>query len=249
MENKIKVMIIEDDPMVSHLNRKFTERIDGFKVIEEINIDNNMEIKNEYYKRSDLLLLDIYLPGKNGIKLFKEVRNLDFDIDVIVISASKDTDHINDSMHLGAVDYLIKPFSFERFKKSLIYYKKYFIKVKLKNENMTQKKLDLLMGKNRNMKVSKESSFKEKDNYQTYIRELPKGLNKMTLKVIKSCIKDADKALSTQEIADNLGLSRVTIQRYLKYMTNNNIVKINRKYGEVGRPKHFYLIKSDRSEN
>ena len=61
MTEKISVLIIEDDPMVSHLNRLYTEKVPGFKVYAEINIDNNMQIKNEYLQNTDLLLLDIYL--------------------------------------------------------------------------------------------------------------------------------------------------------------------------------------------
>src|SRR6056297_1478799 len=123
MTEEIRVLIIEDDPMVSHLNRLYTEKVPGFKVNSEINIDNNMQIENKDLENTDLLLLDIYLPGKDGLKILEEIRESRMDIDVIIISAAKDVQHINEAMHWGVVDYLIKPFTFERFKKSLLKYK------------------------------------------------------------------------------------------------------------------------------
>lgn len=97
----INVLIIDDDPMVSHINRVYTEKLAGFKVLEEVNIENNMKIDAELLKTADLLLLDIYLPGKSGIELLKDIRKENTALDVIIISASKITEHISTAMQLG----------------------------------------------------------------------------------------------------------------------------------------------------
>jgi response regulator of citrate/malate metabolism len=240
----IKVLIIDDDPMVSHINRVYTEKLAGFKVIEEVNIEKNMEIDAELLKAADLLLLDIYLPGKSGIELLKDIRKENTALDVIIISASKITEHISTAMQLGIVDYLIKPFTFERFKKSLTDYKQLYDKLHCCGEGLNQDDIDFLMGKEDIVKevvdAAEEDNAEEKNNY---IRELPKGLNKETLKKIKAYINNSSfNKFTTKSIASGLGLSRVTVQRYLKYLAVKNELDVIKEYGSVGRPKHFYKL-------
>lgn len=254
MEKTINVIIIDDDPMVSHLNRKYTEMVSGFKVLDEINIDNEMNIDDNKLDEADLLLLDIYLPGKSGIELLKEIRASQKNIDIIIISASKDPLHISEAMKWGVVDYLIKPFDFNRLKQSLKDYKK--LKNRLEGHaDLGQKDIDSLMGKNK--KVNKNiilQSNKKKNETRVElnkndkpIRDLPKGLNQMTLAKIKDFMKNKDDLLTTKKISREVKLSRVTVQRYLKYMLDQKIVKVSKKYGSVGRPKHYYKLIEDDS--
>jgi len=263
VEKTINVLIIDDDPMVSHLNRKYTEMVSGFKVLDEINIDNEMQLDDSKLNKADLLLLDIYLPGKNGIEILKEIRAANKDLDIIIISASKDPLHISEAMKWGVVDYLIKPFDFNRLKQSLKDYKK--LKHRLEGSgDLGQKDIDSLMGKNKysnqnsnrkdnkdnkddkNNKDNKKEIKNSQDKSEKIIQCLPKGLNQMTLTKIKQFMKNKEDPLTTKRIAREVQLSRVTVQRYLKYMLTQKIVKISKKYGTVGRPKHYYkLIKDD----
>ncbi|SJZ36245.1 response regulator [Selenihalanaerobacter shriftii] len=250
MQEEIKVIVIDDDPMVSHLNRKYTEKVVGFKVINEVNIDNNMIINQDDLKEADLLLLDIYLPGQNGIDILKNIRESNHNKDVIIISASKEPQHISEAMQWGVVDYLIKPFTFDRFKKSLHEYKKR--KNSLATEDgLDQKTIDSLMGKDENVNgtidsIDDEYFDKKRDKNtrekESFIRDLPKGLNDVTLNNIKDFMRKEGEKFSTKDIAKNLGLARVTGQRYLKYMADEGIVEILREYGGVGRPKHYYKL-------
>lgn len=240
----INVLIIDDDPMVSHINRVYTEKLAGFKVLEEINIEKNMKIDAELLKAADLLLLDIYLPGKSGIELLKDIRKENTALDVIIISASKITEHISTAMQLGIVDYLIKPFTFERFKKSLTDYKQLYDRLNGCGDGLNQDDIDFLMGKEEMIKeVKSADEDKTDEDKNKYIRELPKGLNKETLEKITTYINDlAVNKFTTQGIAGGLGLSRVTVQRYLKYLSVKNELEVIKEYGSVGRPKHFYKL-------
>ena len=237
----INVLIIDDDPMVSHINRVYTEKLEGFKVLEEVNVEKNMEIDAELLKAADLLLLDIYLPDKSGIEILKDIRKENTRLDVIIISASKITEHISTAMQLGVVDYLIKPFTFDRFKQSLSDYKKLYDKLHC-DEGLNQDDIDFLMGKD--SPAPKE--VEEPPKKESYIRDLPKGLNKATLKKIKDYIKIAPiNKFTTQGIAEELGLSRVTVQRYLKYLALNEELEVIKEYGSVGRPRHYYKLNTN----
>lgn len=63
----------------------------------------------------DLILLDVYMQESNGLDLLSFIRETGVNIDVIVISAASDMNSVKKAMNFGAVDYLIKPFHFNRF--------------------------------------------------------------------------------------------------------------------------------------
>lgn len=246
MMDNINVLIIEDDPMVAYINRQYAEKISGFTVIKEINFDKESSLDEEDLKKVDLLLLDIHLPTKNGITLLKEIRNSNENIDVIIISAAKDASYINNAMQLGVVDYLIKPFTFDRFKESLLKYKK--IREQLEEKScFKQQEVDRLMNRNFSIKELGRPQEEIKENegvkIDKYIRDLPKGLNNITLDKINKYIGSEGKELTTENIAEKLNLSRVSVQRYLKYMLDEEKVEVRKEYGKVGRPKHYYKYK------
>src|SRR5881392_588304 len=118
----IRVMIVEDDPMVAEFNKRYLEQVQGFALIamaasvdEAIKIIEKVEI--------DLILLDIFMPGKQGLDLLTYLREKEKEIDAIIISAASDMERIKKALRYGAVDYLIKPFEFERFNRALVSYK------------------------------------------------------------------------------------------------------------------------------
>ena len=118
----IEVIIAEDDPMVREINSRFLERVEGFVLYKAVsNINDVKELIST--KKPDLILLDVYLPKENGIDLLKWIRTQEIDIDIILITADKSIKRIQEAFRYGVVDYLIKPFSFKRFKEALIQFK------------------------------------------------------------------------------------------------------------------------------
>ena len=108
-KDKIKILILDDE-------KQFTEELSGFfldsdfesfeanTAAEGKKILNNNEI--------DLLILDVRLPGVNGLDILKEVKIQYPYMEVIIISAHGDMDTVIKAMRLGAFDYLRKPFRF-----------------------------------------------------------------------------------------------------------------------------------------
>ena len=73
--------------------------------------------------------------------------------------------------------------------------------------------------------------------------ELIKGLNKYTYKVIwQEVEKSEGKYISAEEISEKSGVARVTVRRYLEYMSKEEKLKKIIEYGKVGRPQHKYTL-------
>lgn len=220
----IQVMIVEDDPMVRDINSKFLKRIEGFQLFIAV---SNLEEAKKYItlKKPDLILLDVYLPKENGIDLLKWIRTKELDIDIILITADKTMERIQEAFRYGAVDYLIKPFSFERLKEALMQFKNRYDQFH-KSEVIEQKELDKLKS------GSQISSGED---------EFTKGLNRFTYKTIWDEIdKENYEYFTAEELAEKLGIARVTVRRYLEYLEKENKVEKLVEYGKVGRPQHKY---------
>lgn len=220
MRNVINVLIVEDDPMVAEFNRRYLQKIDGFQLVgvassvkEALNIMANTEV--------ELILLDVFMPGKNGLELLAHIRKTGQGIDVIVISAACDMQSVKKALRYGAVDYLIKPFEFERFLTALTSYREHVKFVKAQ-EVLSQAELD------------RRLFYKETTAVQT---ELPKGLTKNTLKLVWGKIQEqADEPFTTDDLANRAGLSRVSLRKYVHFLCDIGLLESDIHYGSIGRP-------------
>jgi two-component system, CitB family, response regulator len=220
----IQVMIVEDDPMVREINSKFLKRVEGFNLYKAV---SNLDDAKKFIliKKPDLILLDVYLPKENGIDFLKWIRAQEIDIDIILITADKSIERIQEAFRYGVVDYLIKPFSFERFKDSLNQFKGRYYQFKT-NDAIEQKDLDKL--------ISNSNASQNDDDFA-------KGLNKYTYKTIWEEIQKSNyDDFTAEDLAEKLGIARVTVRRYLEYMEKENKVDKLVEYGKVGRPQHKY---------
>ncbi|WP_028309264.1 response regulator transcription factor [Desulfitibacter alkalitolerans] len=230
---KITVFIVEDDPMVVSINKRFTEKIVPFKVIGTSSSQDNAltQIKQ---LRPDIVLLDIFLPQGNGLEILKQIRQQDIPTDVILITAAKDTYTIYQTMRYGAIDYIIKPFDMERLEQSLRNYEKLRL--------LLNKKTDL------NQSDIDRITTPGEDSSQKAQPSLPKGLHLITLEQIISFMLKQNKPLSCQQIATSLNMSKITAWRYLDYLTNVGKVLVALEYG-IGRPTKLYMVKSNDTNN
>lgn len=69
----IKVLIVEDDPMVAMLNTHYLEQVGGFELVQAVNsVKSAIEVLEE--SRIDLVLLDIFMPEETGFELLMYIR-------------------------------------------------------------------------------------------------------------------------------------------------------------------------------
>lgn len=101
-----RILIIEDDISIAEIERDFLE-IEGFEteIVQDGAAGCRMAVSNDY----DLILLDLMLPGMNGLDICRTIRK-EVDIPILMVTARiEDTDKIR-GLGLGADDYISKPF-------------------------------------------------------------------------------------------------------------------------------------------
>ncbi|MCW5906799.1 MAG: response regulator transcription factor [Chitinophagales bacterium] len=104
-----KILLIEDEAhVVSFIKKGLSE--EGFEV--SVAFDGNTGFKMATENQFDLLIVDIMLPGKNGLEICRELRKTNPQIPVLILSALGTSENIVLGLETGADDYLVKPFKF-----------------------------------------------------------------------------------------------------------------------------------------
>ena len=105
-KNKVKILVIDDDPKVSWilsegLSKKFefVSARDGIEGIQMVSTE-----------KPDLILLDIKMPGMNGMEVLEKLNKLENRPEVIMVSGHGETQYVVDSVKLGAAEFINKPF-------------------------------------------------------------------------------------------------------------------------------------------
>jgi len=106
MSEKQRILLVDDDPNISHLVRLYLEK-EGFAVTEAARGDTALECFAK--EIPDLVLLDVMLPGLDGLQVLREIRKTS-KAPVIMLTAKDETFDKVLGLELGADDYVVKPF-------------------------------------------------------------------------------------------------------------------------------------------
>ena len=116
----IKAIALDDEPLALGIIEKFCQKLDYIKLEQVFTKPNEAEL---YLEKNtiQLVFLDIQMPSKSGIEFFK---NIPAGCKVIFTTAF--ADYALEGFNLNAADYLLKPFSFDRFKTAVDRVKEYY---------------------------------------------------------------------------------------------------------------------------
>jgi CitB family two-component system response regulator MalR len=231
----IRVVLVDDEPMVAELNRIYVERVPDFKVVATARsaAEGLQALQSQAV---DLLLLDIFMAGQSGMDLMAEIRRLSLDVDVIFVTAARDAKTIGKALKLGAVDYLIKPFEFERLEQALEGYRATHRLVQT-GHSLSQKELDAALSR-KSRELPGET-------------DLPKGLDRATLGRVSQAILalPADATwFRSEELAGQVGISRVSVRKYLEFLCGRKVLRMEPSYGGMGRPVHQFCLQKSQLE-
>lgn len=217
----MKILIIEDDPMVAMIHKEYFKRKE---ISNDLNHVSTLEEAKEFLANSDtdLIILDNYLADGQGIEFLPELKGYP----IIMITAANDVQTVEAALTNGVVDYLVKPFTYERFSQAIDKVQDY-MKL-LSKEKINQDLIDDYLNSGR---VEEDS--------------LPKGLSRITLKKVLENIKEQETGFTTQQVADALDISRITIRKYLNHLVNINVLSEDAEYYTSGRPVSVFTVVSD----
>lgn len=134
MEQHAQILFIDDDPKAGELMLRFSEDADfGCHVF------RHPVQALDYFKEhgADLIITDLRMPELTGIELLNEIRQINTDVPVIIITAFSSVDDAIEALRLGATDFVKKPFDMDEL---LIQVEKTLESKRLKNENRLLKR-------------------------------------------------------------------------------------------------------------
>ncbi|WP_342595162.1 response regulator [Salinicola lusitanus] len=224
----MRVLVVEDDPMVMRLNVEFLNRIDGIDLVAQC---EDLPAAREILAREtvDLLLLDVYLREHNGLSLVRDLRRQARDIQIVLITAASEMETVREAKHLGVSDYLVKPFEFERFREALTRCLDTHQRLSRLPARAHQRDLDALFRREATaMQPSRPG-------------DLPKGLTANSLaQVARAVAEQTGTPFTTETLSENTGMSRVSVRKYLKHLVDRGVLEESFHYGQIGRPSFTY---------
>ena len=232
-----KVLIVEDDPMVAMINEQYVCKNPQFKVAASCRNGQEALAFLETNK-VDLIVLDVFMPYMDGIETLKKIREKKVEAEVIMVTAANDSTTIEETMHLGVIDYLIKPFAFERFQVALEKFISHHTILK-ENNTLDQSSIDNMISS-----TPENTTVKTVKNSDVDQQTLPKGIQKKTMLLIEDYLTQNPGWHTVGMLADKLGISIVTARHYMNYLEEQGIIVSEINYGTGGRPSVLYEKKT-----
>lgn len=218
-----RVLIIEDDVAIAQLHHKYLNQIGGFEVVGIATSQAEAELQLDVLK-PDLVLLDVYLPDGTGLDILQWVRGRNECCDIILITAARDVETLQQAMRGGVVDYLLKPVMFPRLEAALNKYQ------------ARQVELGRVADLDQGMVDKMLTAHTQSEPGQ---QRLPKGIDSVTLDKIRHLFRQPV-SLTADEAGERIGASRTTARRYLEYLIGSGELEADVRYGSVGRPERSY---------
>lgn len=227
-----KTIIVEDDLMVCAILEKQLGRFSQLQLCGNFrSCSDALTYLTEDPEGAQLVVLDYYMPGMNGIEFLAELRKTNIDVQVIMITSAGDYSVIRSAMCHGICDYVLKPFNSARLEKAIGRFETTMRLIKTTHV-WTQDKVDTLLSphKHYNVEPVNESGVPS-----------PGKINKTTLENVRAYMRlNAGKKMPLVEISEGLTLSTVTSRRYLKYMNSLGEINITLDCKTGGRPSEIF---------
>jgi two-component system CitB family response regulator len=215
MSGELQVLIVDDDFHVGRLHAGYVDAVPGFRALPPVG-SAEQALRVVHGTGPDLVLLDVYLPDALGLDLLRSL-----DVDVIMLTAAADSASIRKALRRGALGYLIKPFDAGQLARKLRAYARY-------------------------RRLLAEKPVLDQDTLERALHALHPGdgggpgrARSATESSVLEALEPGE-ALSANEVAHRVGISRATAQRYLSALADDGAVDIQLRYGSTGRPEHRY---------
>ena len=213
MNKKWKTLLLEDNTLFAETLKDFLED-EGFDI--DIASDGEEAINKSYYNNYDIYLLDINVPGVNGVEFLKMIRRSGDERPTIFITSHQDIETLKKGYESGCDDYMKKPIDLEE----LLY------------------RIQVLLGKRRVVKTTvalNENSFYDYKQRVVVVDEKPKKLPLKTIKLLELFLENEGQIVTKEQIINRLwsssheyseGSIRVYINKLKKILKKDAIENI-----------------------
>ncbi len=218
---KEKILIIEDEEdLVKGLKLNLVD--EGYEVDYALNGKEGLE--KALKGKTDLILLDIMLPGMNGLEICKELRQKKVDIPILMLTARGEEIDKVIGLEIGADDYISKPFSIRELLAR--------IKAHLRRENRSGETMPGVF--------QLESMKIDFDHYKVIRKDDEIDLTSLEVDVLRYLIGKDGKVVSRDDLLDK-------VWGYEKYPTtrtiDNHILKLRKKIEiDPNHPRHILTV-------
>jgi len=105
------ILVVDDEPQIRDLLKRFLT-LRGYKV--RVASDGQQALTMVEQEAPQLIVLDVYMPGINGVEVLRQLRRRKFTGGVILLTGSQDDKLLQEALDLGSVDVMGKPVDLER---------------------------------------------------------------------------------------------------------------------------------------
>jgi response regulator of citrate/malate metabolism len=225
LTQRIRTLVVDDDYRVAAVHAAYVAKVEGFQVVGQAHTAAEA-LQSVTDLRPDLVLMDVFLPDGDGLTVVRSLMDRKQHPDIIVITAARDMATVRTAMQLGAVHYLVKPFGFAALRERLQAYRRLQQRISGLPHEAEQSDVDELFGI---LRAPTPTGGKPE-----------KGHSAATLALVRDAVRTANDAVSATDVAQRVGISRATAQRYLNYLERYGLVRLHLRYGATGRPEHRY---------
>jgi response regulator of citrate/malate metabolism len=224
----LRVLVVDDAPAVTALHARFVDAHPGCLLV-GVATTGPEAVTAIRALLPDLVLLDVHLPGYSGIEVLRRIR-ADAAMtqpEVVAVTAARDIESVRDARILGARHYLVKPFSADEL----------------------HARIDEVIAERESIHAG---SSLDQHAVDAAMRPrprppLPKGFSGETLNLVRGALARRTPA-SAADIADDVGLSRVSCRRYLEHIADTGLASRTLDYSTAGRPRTLYRLIEDAAE-
>ncbi len=224
MSATIRVLVVEDDPLAAKAHAVYVERVPGFEVV-AVTHSGAEAVRLVGTVGVDLVLLDMNLPDLHGTDVVRALRARGDTTDVIAVTSARDLAVVRAAVAQGIVQYLLKPFAFAALRERLDRYREYRADLLRDGAAAGQDEVDRLLATARAVDAPAPAA---------------KGMSSESLERVVASLREAAQPRSAAEVAQAVGLSRVSARRYLEHLVATRLAARSQRLGGTGRPEVEY---------
>lgn len=223
----LAVLVVDDDFRIAQLHARYVEQQEGYRLV-GVAHDCAEALAKARELRPDLVILDVYLPDRSGIEVVRGIRDAQLRCDVILITAAKELEIMDEAFRLGIFDYLLKPFGPDILKDALAKFRQYRAQL----DSSSEPDQGFVEGLKRLRAARAPAALQPQ-----------KGIDARTLERIAGILRSAEAPSTAEQIGRLAGVSRSTARVYLNHLVERGDADQVLQYGTVGRPQVLFRRK------